>query len=79
MTRAYCCASVTVTGKYIILTLKLYHNETVDRNKRTDSNITSVSISCDTPVESGYTYTLEVSGWIDGVAIDGVPVSAMCP
>lgn len=76
--RAYCSVSVTEMGKDIILTLKLYHNGTVV-GMWTDSGTSSVSVSGDTPVGSGYSYTLEVSGWINGVAIDGGSVTATCP
>ena len=76
--RAYCSAYVSSSGQSIILTLKLYHNGTIV-GMWTDSGTSYVSVSGDTPVGSGYSYTLEVSGWINGVAIDGGSVTATCP
>lgn len=77
-TTANCSGSVTDGGKWISATMTLSHNGSTvaSWSKSGRSNVTLVG-SC--PVVSGWTYTLVISGTVDGVAFSTTPYTATCP
>lgn len=77
-TTANCYVSITALGKPITATLELWHGSTcVD--SWTGSATSRLIISQKCSVADGETYTLKVSGTIDGVSFTGTPVSGTCP
>ena len=77
-TTATCYVSAYDYGKYIDITLELWHGSTlVDSWSKTGT--TSVRINENCNVTSGYTYTLIVTGTIGGASINCTPVTKTCP
>lgn len=75
-TTAYCSVSVVEAGADIEVTLTLYRGSTVV-DSWTGSGVSYVSINETCKVTSGKTYTLKVSGTVDGEDISG-SVSGTC-
>ncbi len=77
-TTAYCGATLVEANKMIEATMSLWDGGTclaswAGRGK----SVVSLSGSCE--VESGKTYTLQVSGTIDGGTFSAPPMSRTCP
>lgn len=66
--------SVTALGKPITATLELWHGSTRVA-QWSDSATSRLIIDEDCTVTKGETYTLKVSGTIDGAAFTGIPVT----
>ena len=77
-TTAHCYISVTDWGKEIDITLELWNGSTLVHSW-SDNGTTQVIINDYSPVVSGYTYTLLVTGTIGGVPINCMPVTDTCP
>lgn len=77
-TTANCYISVTEAGKDIDITLELWHGSTLIHSW-SDNGTSHVVINEYSPVTSGYTYTLLVTGTIGGVPINSMPVTDTCP
>lgn len=76
-TTATCMVSVIDTGKEIEVTLELWcGNDFID--SWSDSGKSRVIISEECKVTKGNTYTLKVSGKVDGKAFTGQPISGKC-
>ena len=73
-TTANCYFSVTALGKPITATLELWHGSTRVA-KWSDSATSRLIIDEDCTVTKGQTYTLKVSGTIDGASFTGIPVT----
>ena len=76
-TTAYCEGMVRSTGDEISITLTLFHGNT-PINSWTENGTNSVQISEQVKVIKNETYTLELSGEINGVAFDSLSVSGTC-
>lgn len=76
-TTANCSVSITALGKPITATLELWHGSTRVA-KWSDSATSRLIISGECSVSKGETYTLKVSGSVDGNAFMGTPVSKKC-
>ena len=77
-TIANCQVVISAPGKDIDVTMELYNGSTrVGYWHKTATSY--VNLNKTKPVSSGNTYTLEISGTIDGEDIDGVPVTKTCP
>lgn len=77
-TTANCFVSVAAIGKPITATLELWHGETCIASW-SDSAISRLIIDEDCKVIRRQTYTLKVSGTIDGVLFTGTPITGTCP
>lgn len=77
-TTATCYVSITALGKPITATLELWHGST-RMAKWTDSATSRLIIDEDCSVTKGETYTLKVSGTIDGEPFSSTPVTDTCP
>lgn len=76
-TTATCMVSVIDTGKSIKVTLELWcGNDFID--SWSESGTSRVIISEECSVIKGNTYTLKVSGTVDGKNFTGQPVSGKC-
>lgn len=74
---AQCSVNISDIGK-ISATLELWQGNTlIDSWEGTGTSYLSISGSH--TVTSGKTYTLKVSGTVDGVAFTKTPVSKVCP
>ncbi len=75
---AYCSIEVSDSNSEISATLELWRG-----NRRlvswSDSDTSYLYISGTYAVESGTSYTLKVSGTIDGVSFVGTPITKTCP
>ncbi len=76
-TTAYCRVSITEIGKDIEATLELWQGDTLI-DSWSGSATSYLVIAGNHSVISGLTYTLEVTGTIDGVAFTGTPVIKTC-
>lgn len=77
-TTANCYIRISAFGKEITATLELYcGNSRVAR--WSDAATSYLVMDEDQSVTPGQTYTLEVSGTIDGVPFTGSPITATCP
>ena len=77
-TTATCSFSATEIGKSITATLELWRGNTRIASW-SDSATSFLVIGEEIDVTAGQTYTLKVSGTIDGEAFTGTPVTATCP
>lgn len=77
-TTANCYVSVTALGKPITATLELWHGNFCVATW-SDSAASRLIISEECTVIKGETYTLKVSGTINGVSFTGTPVIGTCP
>lgn len=76
-TTAYCSGSVTEPGKYIHATMTLSHGSTVVGSWMAGgSSIVNLSGSC--AVTKGESYTLVISGTVDGVPFSSTPYTKTC-
>jgi len=76
-TTATCEVRISAIGKEIDATLALWYGDTlVDSWSKSATSLLFISETH--TVIRGRTYTLKVSGNIDGVAFTGLPVSATC-
>lgn len=77
-TSANCEAIITDSGKEINAIMKLWRGSSlVDSWSGSSSSL--LTLTGDHDVVSGCTYTLTVSGTVNGVAFTGTPVSKTCP
>ncbi|MDO4812839.1 MAG: hypothetical protein Q3995_04890 [Eubacteriales bacterium] len=77
-TKATCEVTVVDSGKSIDATMELWCGSTlVDSWSGSSSSL--LTLTGDHDVVSGCTYTLTVSGTVNGVAFTGTPVSKTCP
>lgn len=76
-TTANCYFSVTALGKPITATLELWQGSTRVA-KWSDSATSRLIIDEDCTVTKGQTYTLKVSGTINGVSFTGTAVTGTC-
>lgn len=77
-TTANCMVTITEAGKYVDATLTLkYGSIPIDSWQKAQMH--GVSIYGTAHVTSGHSYTLEVSGTIDGIPFSSVPVTVYCP
>lgn len=77
-TTANCEAIVTDSGKVIDATMELWCGSTlVDSWSGTATS--RLALTGTRSVVSGRTYTLTVSGTVNGVAFTGTPISKTCP
>ena len=77
-TTANCKSTIVDSGQRIDATMELWCGRTlVDSWSGTATSLLTLSGTC--IVESGHTYTLMVSGTIDGVPFTGTPISKTCP
>ena len=76
-TTANCSVSITAIGKPITATLELWHGSTRVA-QWSDSATSRLIIDEDCTVTKGQTYTLKVSGTINGVSFTGTPVTGTC-
>lgn len=74
---ANCCVSILAAGKPITATLELWHGS-VRIATWSDSATSLLVIDENQSVTNGQTYTLKVSGTIDGVPFTGIPVTKTC-
>ncbi len=77
-TTANCSVSITALGKPITATLELWQGSTCIASW-SDSATSYLIISEECSVTNGQTYTLKVSGTIDGEPLSGIPTTAICP
>lgn len=77
-TTANCYIYIYEAGKNIDITLELWHGGTLVHSW-SDNRTTQVIINEYSPVVSGYTYTLLVTGTIGGVPINCTPITDTCP
>lgn len=77
-TTAYCSGSVTDSGKWISATMTLSHNGSTV-GSWSGSGRSNVTLNGSRSVVSGWTYTLVISGTVDGVAFSTTPYTATCP
>ena len=77
-TTASCYGSVTELGKSIVATMTLYHNGT-SVGSWSNSGTSNVILTGSCHVEHGQTYTLIISGSVDGVAFSSTPYTRTCP
>lgn len=77
-TTANCSATIYDQGKSINATLTLKYGSTVIASWH-GTGTTYVPLSGTASVVSGRTYTLEVTGTINGTAISCTPVTKTCP
>lgn len=77
-TTANCSASITDFGGEIKATLTLWNgNRVVDSWYGEGTSVLRISGSC--KVTEGVTYSLKVTGTVDGVGFAGSPVYGTCP
>lgn len=76
-TTATCYVSITALGKPITATLELWQGSTRVASW-SDSATSRLIISETKSATKGVTYTLKVSGTIDGEAFTGTPVTGTC-
>ena len=77
-TTANCYGSVTEVGKYIVATMTLSHNgSTVGSWSGSGMSVVPLSGSC--TVVRGQSYTLVISGTVDGVPFSTTPFTKTCP
>ena len=76
-TTANCTISIMAIGKPITATLELWQGSTRVA-KWSDSATSRLIIDEDCTVTKGQTYTLKVSGTINGVSFTGTPVTGTC-
>ena len=77
-TTANCSVSIMAIGKSITASLELWRDN-IRVAKWSDSATSRLIISEEHSVTSGETYTLKVSGTIDGEPFTGTPVTRTCP
>ncbi len=77
-TTANCYCSVTALGKSITASLELWRDN-ICVAQWSGSATSRLIISEEHSVTSGKTYTLKVSGTIDGEPFTGTPITATCP
>lgn len=77
-TTATCSFSAAEIGKSITASLELWCGNTRIASW-SDSATSFLMIDEEIDVTAGQTYTLKVSGSIDGVPFTGTPVTATCP
>ena len=77
-TTAYCSGSVTDSGKWISATMTLSHNGS-SVGSWSKSDWTNVTLNGNCQVTKGWTYTLVISGTVDGVPFSTTPYTATCP
>lgn len=77
-TTANCKVVVSASGKYIRATLQLWHGSTFVKSW-SGSGTSRLVITGTCSVVSGQSYTLRVSGTIDGVAFTGTSITKTCP
>lgn len=77
-TTANCSVVISAAGSRIVGALMLYHGSDIIAYW-TDTGDSYLALSGSCPVVSGETYTLKVSGTVDGVAILSTPTTATCP
>ena len=77
-TTANCSGSVTDNGKWISATRTLSHNGSTVRSW-SGSGRSNVTLNGSCTVVSGWSYTLVISGTVDGVAFSTTPYTATCP
>lgn len=76
-TTANCSITISSPGAEINATLTLWNgSRVVDSWSGTATSLLHISGSC--LVSEGTTYTLKVTGMVDGVPIQGIPVSGRC-
>lgn len=75
---ANCSVSIIRVGKTIDATLSLWHGGTCVASWH-KTKLSSVVISETATVVSGVTYTLTVSGTIDGVPFSSTAITKTCP
>ena len=76
-TTAYCRVSITEIGKNIDANLELWNGETLV-GSWSGTAASYLVITGNRSVISGQTYTLEVTGTMDGISFTGVPVTKTC-
>lgn len=76
-TTANCSGSVSDPGKWIVATMTLSHNGSTV-GSWSGSGWTNVTLNGSCQVIKGWTYTLVISGTVDGVAFSTTPYSATC-
>lgn len=77
-TTAICSGSVSDLGKWIVATMTLSHNGSTV-GSWSGSDWTNVTLNGSCPVTKGWTYTLVISGTVDGVPFSTTPYTATCP
>lgn len=76
-TTANCYGTVTDLDKYIVATMTLSHGGTVDGSwSGSDYSVVNLSGSC--KVTKGVTYSLVISGTVDGVPFSTTPIVKTC-
>ena len=76
-TTANCAVSISGSGKSMVATMSLWDGSVcIESWPGSGTSLVLISGSC--AVESGKTYTLKVSGTIDGISFSATPVSQKC-
>lgn len=76
-TTANCAVSISGSVKSIVATMSLWDGSVcIESWPGSGTSLVLISGSC--AVESGKTYTLKVSGTIDGISFPATPVSQKC-